>query len=57
MNEREVLDPNEAAELLGVSKRTLFKLVRAGKIPAFELTPRLYRFSRAALVRCMDEAR
>jgi excisionase family DNA binding protein len=53
----EVLDTNQAARLLGVSKRTLFKLVRTGAIPAGELTPRLYRFSRAALIRCLDEAK
>jgi excisionase family DNA binding protein len=51
----DVLNPDEAAQLLGVSKRTLLKLVKAGTIPAGRFTPRLYRFSRAALIRFLDE--
>lgn len=41
---RDTISTGEAAELLGVSRRTISRLIARGEIPALRLTPHsLYR--------------
>lgn len=47
--EQEVLDLNEAADLLKVSYRTLWNLAREGAVPSRRVGKQ-YRFSRAVLL-------
>lgn len=51
--EREVLDIDEAAALLRISRDTLYAEVGANRIPHRRLG-KLIRFSRTALVRWLD---
>ncbi len=46
---KEILDVAGAAELLGVSPATVYKLARAGKLPATKVG-REWRFARARLI-------
>lgn len=46
---REILDVAGAAELLGVSPATVYKLAREGKLPATKVG-REWRFARARLI-------
>ena len=39
MNARLAFTIREVAEMLGVSKRTVYRLIRAGSLPVVELTP------------------
>ncbi|MHB0871121.1 MAG: helix-turn-helix domain-containing protein [Chloroflexota bacterium] len=50
MDEREVLDVEEAAALLGISRWTVRALAKDGKLPARKLGKE-WRFSRQALLR------
>jgi excisionase family DNA binding protein len=44
-----LLRPAEVARLLGVSRPEVYRLIRAGKIPAVRLAPRVLRVPRRAL--------
>ncbi len=46
---KEILDVAGAAELLGVSPATVYKLARTGKLPATKVG-REWRFARARLI-------
>lgn len=46
---KEILDVAGAAELLGVATATVYKLARAGKLPATKVG-REWRFARARLI-------
>jgi len=48
MNKKEVMSPKEAAEYLGISKVTLYKLLKNGEIPGRRLGYQ-WRISKAAL--------
>lgn len=50
----EVLSTTEAARMLGISRPTLMKLVREGKIPAFKVGTHT-RLQRDAVLRFRDE--
>ena len=43
------LKANEAAEKLGVSVRSFYDLVKAGKIPRYRITPRTVRYAESDL--------
>ena len=47
---KEVMNPKEAAEYLGLSKVTLYKFLRSGEIPARKIG-RQWRISKVALQR------
>jgi excisionase family DNA binding protein len=47
--------PPTAAELLGVSKVTVWKLVRDGKLEAVRISPGMTRVKTASLLRLIDE--
>lgn len=44
------LSPKEAAEILGVSHNTLYKMLRRGEIPSRRLGPRMYRIPASAVL-------
>jgi len=48
MNKKEVMSPKEVAEYLGISKVTLYKLLKNGEIPGRRLGYQ-WRISKAAL--------
>ena len=52
---REVMSVRQAAEYLGVSVDTLYKYVKASKVPSFKLGNRL-RFKKSILDRWMEES-
>ena len=55
MTGRALLTLSEAAELLGISRRTLERRIAAGSLPVFRDGPRLMRIARSdleAYVRC-----
>ena len=43
----ELITRAEAAELLTVSEDTIDRLVKAGQLPAYRITPKITRFDRA----------
>ena len=47
--EREVLNPNQAAELLGIPELTVIRLARKGIIPGRK-AGRLWLFSKSSLI-------
>lgn len=49
-----VLTPTQAAELLQVSEKTIFKMATSGQIPSFR-AGRLWRFSTAKLERWLND--
>ena len=51
---REVMDIGEASEYLGVSRTTLDKYIREGRIPAFKLGKR-WRFKKSVLDLWMEK--
>ena len=53
-SEREVIDGNEAAKLLGIHRVTFAEMARKGLIPAFKVG-RVWRCRRSRLLRWMDE--
>jgi excisionase family DNA binding protein len=50
----EVLDPDQAADYLGIGRTALFELLREGAIPHRRLTPKVIRFGRDALKEWID---
>lgn len=46
---RRWIDQREAAEYLGITDRTLRRMIAAGKLPAYRLGPRLLRIDVADL--------
>jgi excisionase family DNA binding protein len=46
---------DEAAEYLGVSRRTLYNWVQAGRVPVVRLSPRAIRFDRRVLEKWIQE--
>ena len=53
--QKEILTIEEAARLLQLSKRTLYKLVREGEIPGKKILNK-WRFERESLKRWVSEA-
>ena len=51
---REVMDIGEASEYLGVSRTTLGKYIREGRIPGFKLGKR-WRFKKSVLDRWIEK--
>lgn len=47
--DQEILDIDEAAEFLGIKKRTMYKLAKAGEIPAVKIGGQ-WRFYREQLL-------
>ena len=52
----EVLDPDQAADYLGIGRTALFELLREGAIPHRRLTPKVIRFGRDALKEWIDSS-
>lgn len=52
--EKEILDIGTAAKFLGIKKRTLYKLVNEGQIPARKIGGQ-WRFSKSQLVSLFEE--
>ena len=53
-NERDVLTPRETGVLLQMNVKTVLELFHAGVLPGREITPRLIRFSRSALLEWLN---
>lgn len=51
---RDLIRKPEAAQILGVSIRTLEKMVARGAIPAYKVGPKLVRLDRGDLERYLD---
>ena len=49
MNSTTYLTPNQIAELLGVTKRTIHTLTTKGLLPVIKLTGKTVRYPRAAV--------
>lgn len=49
-----MLTIDETARLLRVSPRTVYRLVRAGRLPARHVSPRLLRVPRAAVAALVE---
>lgn len=47
--EKKYCSPLEAAEILGISRTTVYRLIAAGKIPGRRLSPRTVRIPLEAL--------
>lgn len=56
MNNRLTLTIDEAAEMLGVSRDTVYRAVRAGQIPTLKLGARRLVIPRAAFERMLEQA-
>ena len=52
----DVLDPDQAADYLGIGRTALFELLREGAIPHRHLTPKVIRFGRDALKEWIDSS-
>ena len=53
---REVISVGEACEMLGISRSTLYKLIRIGQIPAFKLSQGgRWRFKRGDLEAWLED--
>ena len=52
----DVLDPDQAADYLGIGRTALFELLREGAIPHRRLTPKVIRFGRDALKEWIDSS-
>ena len=55
-NYPDVLDPDQAADYLGIGRTALFELLREGAIPHRRLTPKVIRFGRDALKEWIDSS-
>lgn len=55
-NEKELLTPKEATQLLGICLTTLWLWVRQGKIKKYALTPRSIRYKRSELLALIDSS-
>ena len=52
---RRLIRADEAAELLGIERRTLYNWVQAGRVPVVRLSPKTIRFDVDALREWIDE--
>ena len=52
----DVLDPDQAADYLGIGRTALFELLREGVIPHRRLTPKVIRFGRDTLKEWIDSS-
>ncbi len=52
----DVLDPDQAADYLGIGRTALFELLKEGAIPHRRLTPKVIRFGRDALKEWIDSS-
>ena len=51
----EVLNVDEVAKILRVERKTIYNLVREGKLPCGKRVGRVIRFSKEAVLRWLDE--
>ena len=51
----EVLTVRQAADLLGVDRHTVYKLIREGKIPVVKLSPQVWRIPKWMLLKHLEE--
>lgn len=52
-----LLNPTEAAKALGVSKTTLWRLVKSGRLPAVRITSKILRFECEAIAAYVAQQR
>jgi excisionase family DNA binding protein len=52
--DKEILDIDLAAKFLGIKKRTLYKLVNKGQVPARKIGGQ-WRFSKSQLINLFDD--
>ena len=53
----EILTPDQAAELLGITKRVVLRMAKNKELPAFKLGGLLWRFNKSHLVKWMADHR
>jgi excisionase family DNA binding protein len=51
----EIMNVAETCRLLRVSRGKLYELVHTNVVPCIRLSPKVWRFSRARLIRWLDE--
>ena len=55
MEDRDLVDVNDAARLTGLDKATLYKLARQGRLRSFKVLGTALRFERADLAALVEE--
>lgn len=51
--EKEILNPNEVMELLGISRATLQRLKKRGDLPSYKFSGKIY-FKRSEIMAAVD---